>query len=107
MNATTSGGLVTSSLNISATTYVAPGAATSLSATSNTGSSFAVIWSGAANASSLTFYYNGSTLTVAASQTSPYTISSLTAGSSYTVYIDSVNIGATVSSQRIIAYTAA
>jgi hypothetical protein len=103
---TTAGGLNTSSPSINVTTYVAPSPATDLTVSNNTSGSFAISWSGAANASSLTFYYNSNSLTVPATQTSPYTISSLTAGTSYTVYIKAVNIGAETSSLSITANTA-
>ena len=82
-----------------------PGAPSSLSTNATTISSFAVYWSGATGASSLTFHYGPSTITTPASQTSPYTISSLTAGSTYTVYIDATNSIANTSSNNLSVTT--
>ena len=83
-----------------------PGAPTGLSSNATTISSFAIYWSGAAGASSLTFHYGPSTITTPASQTSPYTISSLTSTTSYTVYIVATNSIANTSSNSINVITA-
>jgi hypothetical protein len=72
------------------TTAYAP---TGLVASNQGATSFAIAWSGAAGASSLTFYYNSSSITVPASQSSPYTISSLSTNTSYTVYITATTSG--------------
>jgi hypothetical protein len=50
-------------------------------------SSISLTWAGAEGASSLTFTYGTSSITTSASQTKPYTISSLTANTVYTTYI--------------------
>lgn len=69
-----------------------PGAPTGLSIGYVTAYSFAVFWGGAGGASSLTFHYSGSTLTVNASSTpSPYYISSLTYNTTYNVWMEATN----------------
>jgi len=56
-----------------------------------TRNSFEVYYSNTTGASSLTIFYNTSSITVAASTTSPLMVSPLNSGSTYTVYIDAVN----------------
>jgi hypothetical protein len=87
-----SGGLLGSTLSDYVNFTTGSAAATNL-VTSNLGAEFFSIgWSGAEGASSLTFHYNNSTITVAApGVANPYLISGLGINTTYIVYIDSAN----------------
>jgi hypothetical protein len=64
-------------------------------------SSISLTWAGAEGASSLTFTYGTSSITTSASQTKPYTISSLIANTVYTTYITANSPSGILSSASI------
>jgi hypothetical protein len=100
-----SGGLLGSTLS-NYVNFTTGSAAASNLVISNPGAEFFSIgWSGTEGASSLTFHYNNSTITVAAPAANPYLISGLAINTSYVVYIDSANAYGITSSMSIIQIT--
>lgn len=100
-----SGGLVGSTLSNYVNFTTGSAAARNLVISDPGAEYFSIGWSGAEGASSLTFHYNNSTLTVATPVANPYLISGLTINTSYTVYIDSANAYGITSSMSIIQIT--
>ena len=96
---------VSDHITVSTLSIMPPTAITNISTSNISFDSFSLYWSGAANASSLIFHYGNIAIVSSATVTSPVRVSGLSPNSTYTVYIEAVNILSTISSNNINVLT--
>ena len=97
---------VSEHITVSTLSIMPPTPITNISTSNISFSSFALYWSGAANASSLILHYGNIAVVSSATVTSPVTVTGLTQNSTYNVYIEAINILSTISSNNINVTTA-